>query len=616
MDPTTRARNAFVSRAARDAREPLLHASAAAVAARFAIDVPEAHGPVQGAFVTPTGVLFSVWAPYAGLRLDVRVNGELMPMTAVGNGFFQAHVRGAADGARYRYALPGGESPDIASLSQPDGILGDSQVVDLARLPRDTSGFRGIPLSQMVQEQFHVGLASGSGDFEGLKARLNERRALGINAAQLMPVNSFTGKRNVGYDNAYLRSIQESYGGVAQLKALIIHAHSIGTAVGLDLQFNHFPWEEDLYRNFGPYKGTSKTDWGDGINFDGVDSGPVRSYELDTLGYLFDPDHGLGIDFVRIDAFPHYTDRSAVHIGKAMADTVHAIAARTGKQLHLIVEDDLDRRPQLVHGVDAAWNDGIGQNAMAKLTGLKRDYLRDYGLDGQTERGLREGYVYQGEYSWWRSKKAGHPVHHGEPPTGLMPDQLVHFVFGNHDRTMNDNHGKSVLGSIKPHLRTVAAVLQGLSATVPMYAMGSSTGSTAPFYYVTDYQDPDKARAVDEGRDREHPRECGLPTPPRQSLESTYLRGKLPEADPASALLTQRILGLRRLHGIGAEWPVRVEGDRSGYVFQWEYPSLRITLNADTDRHGARRGLNGVALRPGQVEVCERIGDAWVPVAL
>src|SRR5258708_6191075 len=90
--------------------------------------VPPAHS-----LATP----FRVWAPRApSLRLHVlgggRAREAMAEMAEEGDGYRALTLPGVGPGARYFYPFPdGSERPAPASLLQPLGVHGPSEVVDL-----------------------------------------------------------------------------------------------------------------------------------------------------------------------------------------------------------------------------------------------------------------------------------------------------------------------------------------------------------------------------------------------------------------------------------------------------------------------------------------------------
>src|SRR5438045_9540685 len=109
-----------------------------------------------GAIPDDGGTHFRVWAPRAG-SLSVKVDGALFALTPESDGYFAGRVQGVRAGARYFYRFPDGrERPDPASLLQPQGVHGPSEVVDLAAIaPR--SGRAGVPLDKLAFWQIHLG---------------------------------------------------------------------------------------------------------------------------------------------------------------------------------------------------------------------------------------------------------------------------------------------------------------------------------------------------------------------------------------------------------------------------------------------------------------------------
>ncbi|MET0410571.1 MAG: hypothetical protein ABW217_04720, partial [Polyangiaceae bacterium] len=154
--------------------------------------------------VTQDRCQFRVWAPNVRrveLELDQRAHFE--PMIPEGDGYFALTVDGVRPGTAYPYRLDGERlRPDPASRLQSDGVHGPSRVVDLAHDWRD-SDWRGVPLSQYVVYELHVGTFSAQGTFAGVVPELARLKALGVTAIEIMPVAQFPGARNWGYDGVF-----------------------------------------------------------------------------------------------------------------------------------------------------------------------------------------------------------------------------------------------------------------------------------------------------------------------------------------------------------------------------------------------------------------------------
>jgi glycosidase len=84
----------------------------------------------------------------------------------------------------------------------------------------------------------------GNGDFAGMIARLDDLKALGVDAIWLTPV--FEAPSYHGYDFQDFLAIERDYGSMANFERLIAEAHKRGIKVILDLVLNHIsdrhPW--------------------------------------------------------------------------------------------------------------------------------------------------------------------------------------------------------------------------------------------------------------------------------------------------------------------------------------------------------------------------------------
>ena len=128
--------------------------------------------------------------------------------------------RARAPGVRYKLRVDGeGPFPDPWSRSQPHGrarpLRGGG-----AGLRLDGRGLEGAGPRTLVIYEVHVGTATPEGTFEALIPRLTTLRELGVNALELMPLASFPGTRNWGYDGVDLFAPRHVYGGPEGLRRL------------------------------------------------------------------------------------------------------------------------------------------------------------------------------------------------------------------------------------------------------------------------------------------------------------------------------------------------------------------------------------------------------------
>ncbi|HEX6835958.1 MAG TPA: alpha-amylase family glycosyl hydrolase, partial [Polyangia bacterium] len=375
-----------------------------------------------GAIVDGERTLFRVWAPKPrSSELEiVAPRAERVPMRAAGGGWFEAVVDGIGGGARYWYVLDGERRrPDPASRALPEGVHGPSQVVDARafswRHPR-----RPRRMRELIIYELHVGTFTRAGTFDAAAAELDRLVDLGVSAVEILPVASFSGARNWGYDGVGWFAPQRSYGGPDGLKRLVDACHARGLSFILDVVYNHFGPEGSYVGEYAPYF-TSKyhTPWGDAIDYEGAP--PVRQLVLDNARMWFDE---YRVDGLRLDAVHAIYDASKRHIVADVAQLAH------NEDRFVIAESDLgDVRVISDDGwrCDAQWNDDFHHALHAVVTGERSGYYGDFGAVGQLATAACEGFVYQGQQSAYR----GRPF--GTPSRELPGDRFV-VCAQNHDQ--------------------------------------------------------------------------------------------------------------------------------------------------------------------------------------
>src|SRR5579864_4066858 len=219
--------------------------------------------PRLGAIARPDGLVdVSVWAPAAS-SIAVRIEDVDHELRRREDGLYEAAVP-AWPGADYMLVLDGGrELPDPCSRSQPAGMRGPSRVVE----PRRAS-LLGLSLEELVLYELHVGTFSGEGTFDGVVERLPELRELGVTAIEVMPIATFPGTRNWGYDGVYAYAPHPVYGGPEGFARLVAAAHDEGLGVVLDVVYNHIGPGSERIAAFGPYfTDRHRTFWGDALDY-------------------------------------------------------------------------------------------------------------------------------------------------------------------------------------------------------------------------------------------------------------------------------------------------------------------------------------------------------------
>lgn len=429
---------------------------------------------------------FMVWAPRPR-RVDLVADGRRIAMDQAGGGWWQTDDSSASPGTRYGFSLDGGEPrPDPRSRSQPDGVLGLSEVVDPDAYRWRDSGWHGLALPGSVFYELHIGTFSPQGTFAGAIEKLPYLVELGVNAIEVMPVAEFSGDRGWGYDGVDLYAPHHAYGGPDGFKAFVDACHGAGLAVVLDVVYNHLGPVGNFLNEFGPYfSDQHHTLWGAAINFDGgIGSEEVRRFVVDNALTWLSEYH---VDGLRLDAVHAIVDESPVHILEELA-----AAAKDSGRTAFVVAESPRNDPRLIRertaggfGLDAIWADDWHHALHTVLTGERDGYYREFGSFDQLGLALRQ--------AWIRDPRAAR---------GLPPERFV-IATQNHDQVGNRAHGERLHQLAGAGLAKAAAALLLTSPFTPLLFQGEEWAATSPFLYFTDHRDPDLARRVSEGRRNE-----------------------------------------------------------------------------------------------------------------
>jgi maltooligosyltrehalose trehalohydrolase len=480
-------------------------------------------------------------------------------------GYFRAEVSVLA-GARYLYQLgpnengeAGAERPDPGSRFQPDGVHGASQVVDLKDFVWTDANWKAPSLEQSVFYELHVGTFTQAGTLGAAAEKLPYLADLGITTIELMPVAQFPGTRNWGYDGVYPYAVQSAYGGPRALQRFVNAAHEHGLAVALDVVYNHLGPEGNYLAEFGPYF-TNKytTPWGQAINFDGSHSEPVRRFFVDNAIHWIENFH---IDVLRLDAIHGIFDFGAVHFLAELQARVSETGKRLGRSVNLVAESDLNDARVLLggerggYGIPAQWCDDFHHSLHALLTKETQGYYSDFGRVADLGAVLRDGWLYQGQYSAFRKRR------HGNSPRGIARSSFVVCV-QNHDQVGNRAFGDRLSQQVSFAAQKLAAGLVLLSPFVPLLFMGEEYGEISPFLYFTDHSDRDLVEAVRNGRRIEFKdfgwrQEVPDPQDPK-TFEESKLLGADTEQQQNLSRFYQALITFRRQNELGAnaEWKI------------------------------------------------------------
>src|ERR1700738_5188131 len=149
--------------------------------------------PTLGAVPGPGATRLRVWAPKTEALAVRTEGGGTPPLRPEGGGYFAAEVPGVRAGARYLFRFPDGRKrPDPASLLQPLGVHGPSEVVDLSAIaPRAPSP--RVPLEKLIFCEIHLGTYSRSGTADEAAGYMPELADSLYTAVEVMPVAAFSG---------------------------------------------------------------------------------------------------------------------------------------------------------------------------------------------------------------------------------------------------------------------------------------------------------------------------------------------------------------------------------------------------------------------------------------
>ena len=452
---------------------------------------PARRHPVGAEFLAPGRTHFRVWAPRArhvevALQADGQPDSspEVYSLAPEDGGYFAGEAP-AGVGALYRYRVDGAEHafPDPASRSQPHGVHGASCVVDDLAFRWTDAGWRGLPLKGQVIYELHVGTFTPAGTWSAAAEMLPYLREIGVTVVEMMPVGEFPGVHGWGYDGVNLFAPAHGYGSPDDLRAFIDRAHALGLAVILDVVYNHFGPEGNYLRAFAEHYFTAhhKCDWGEAINFDDVDSGPVREFFLSNARYWIEDFH---FDGFRFDATQAIYDDSQEHILAAI--TRVSREAASGRELIFLAENE-PQTTKLVRpyaeggdGMTGLWNDDFHHSAFVALTGRCEGYHKDYqGTPQEFISAAKYGYLYQGQnYLWHKGRR-------GTPGFGLPPEAFVSFI-ENHDQVANTNDGQRLRFRTSPGRWRAMTGLLLLGPWTPMLFQGQEFGTSSRFYYFND----------------------------------------------------------------------------------------------------------------------------------
>lgn len=452
-----------------------------------------------GVFHTGKGVRACLWAPRVSDVSIIWKDGKSERLERDKVGYHSGFFPDIAPDALYEFHLHDSDKviPDPASRFQPYGVFAPSQIVPEGFEWTDRD-WRGVPFEKWVMYEVHPGTFSETQNFDGVIDDLPRLKKLGINVIELMPVAQFSGRHNWGYDGVFPFAVQNSYGGPQALKRLVNECHRHGMAIVLDVVYNHFGPEGNVFSLCGPYsKEDSSLPWGHPLNFDDKGSDHVRHYFFQNMLQWLVEFHFDGLRFDAVHAIQDESARTFLEEALRLAKEAEAVV---GYPLVLIAESNTND-PRILGaaetpGFDAQWADDFHHTLHVALTGEQNGTYMDYGGVAQMAQVLKRGIVFEGQYSKSRECR------YGRPYDGVPHKKLIVFS-QNHDQIGNRNDSSRLIKIAGVEKAKLAAAAVLLSPFTPMLFMGEEWGSMRPFSYFLDFEDKQLIEDSKEGRRRE-----------------------------------------------------------------------------------------------------------------
>lgn len=439
--------------------------------------------PVGAEIVPEGGVHFRVWAPLRR-KVEVIASGGAFPLRREDDGYFSGVAVEVRDGDTYCFRLDAGDAfPDPASRFQPEGPHGPSQVVNPDAFHWSDQSWTGVELAGQVIYELHIGTFTPEGTWESATRELPELARLGISVIEVMPVAGFAGRFGWGYDGVNWFSPTQLYGTPDDMRRFIDTAHKLGIGVILDVVYNHFGPDGNYTGQYSKDYVSAKhtTDWGEAINYDGQNSGPVRDFVAANARYWIEEFH---LDGLRLDATQNIYDDSKDHI---LAVITRSVREAAGKRKTIVVAENEPQQIHLVespdkggYGMDGLWNDDFHHTALVALTGRNEAYYTDYlGTPQELVSAVKYGYLFQGQWYKWQKQRRGVSSLHA-------PKSAFVTFIENHDQVANSAKGLRAHQLTSPGMMRAITALTILGPGVPMLFQGQEFASTAPFQFFAD----------------------------------------------------------------------------------------------------------------------------------
>ncbi len=205
------------------------------------------------------GAVFRVWAPFAK---SIEIGGTFTPdgriaMESELDGYWSVRIDDVEPGQQYKYYIETADGrylekndPRARAITSSDN--GFSVIVD-NEFDWSDEAFTPASKNHQVIYELHVGTfhrpdAATPGTFDTAIEKLDYLSELGVTMIELMPVTSMAYSNGWGYAPNYIYSVESMLGGRHGLMKFVNACHERGIGVILDVVYNHFFGNSDLWQ--------------------------------------------------------------------------------------------------------------------------------------------------------------------------------------------------------------------------------------------------------------------------------------------------------------------------------------------------------------------------------
>ena len=219
------------------------------------------------------------------------------------------------------------------------------------------------------------------------------------------------------------------------------------------------------------------------------------------------------------------------------------VARDQNRLIHVIGETDQNDVRQITAeeqggiGLDGVWSDEFHHSLHSLLTGEQDGYYADFGSPLHLVKAFNDAFVYDGQYSLFRRRRAGSPA-------GDAPRSQFVVCTKNHDQVGNRALGDRPATYLTPAQQRLWASLMLVSPFVPLIFMGEEYAEERPFPFFCSFLDEGLIEAVGAGRRREFAElnfrwKTEIPDPQsEQTYHSAILAWSWPEGTRAAGMRT------------------------------------------------------------------------------